>query len=380
MPDVPAAVDAEEARQVLGTAGDLRVDELAHNQANQVTAGIWRVAADDGRDAVLKVLAPPGVGTGAAHWAGSDDPLRWNWWRREAEVYRGGWPARWYGDGLDPIGGVGAPTLLASFDRPDGTVALWFETLADPGAAWSPIRHGRTARSLGRAQGDLLVRVSADPALRPEWVSAGFLRTYPETKPVDPTLLVDPTTWGHPLVAHVPPPVRQGLLELHHDRRWYYDLVERLPRTVCHLDVWPNNMFGRADGGTDLVDWSFTGDGALGEDPGNLVPDAVFDGFLPAAVLPELDRRVWDGYRSGLDASGWDGDWRLARLGMCASAVKYHWLGPLMLGKLHDEVHLGYGGYEAVDVAHQYRERFATLAHLVGWAAEARALAGDLGV
>lgn len=149
---------------------------------------------------------------------------------------------------------------------------------------------------------------------------------------------------------------------------------------MCHLDVWPNNLFGRVDGGVDLVDWSFTGDGALGEDPGNLVPDAVFDGFLPSATLPELDRLVWDGYRSGLDASAWNGDRRLARLGMCASAVKYHWLAPLMLGKLHDEVHLGYGGYDAVDSAHRYRERFATLAHLVGWAAEAQVLAGDLGV
>ena len=53
--------------------------------------------------------------------------------------------------------------------------------------------------------------------------------------------------------------------------------MERLPRAVCHLDVWPNNIIRRAAGEIVLVDWAFAGDGALGEDIGNLVPDCVFD-------------------------------------------------------------------------------------------------------
>jgi hypothetical protein len=63
---------------------------------------------------------------------------------------------------------------------------------------------------------------------------------------------------------------------------------------------------------------------------------------------------------------------------MCASAVKYHWLASLLLSRLDDEVHLAYGGQDQVDAAHQYRERFAGLAHLVAWADEARALAATL--
>lgn len=43
---------------------------------------------------------------------------------------------------------------------------------------------------------------------------------------------------------------------------------------------------GRRDSGGEsvLVDWAFTGDGALGEDVGHHIPDSVFDPFLPAAL------------------------------------------------------------------------------------------------
>ena len=52
---------------------------LTHNPLNGVTAGVWRQD-----DVVHKVLtrrreAPP-------HWAASDDPRHWNYWRREALV------------------------------------------------------------------------------------------------------------------------------------------------------------------------------------------------------------------------------------------------------------------------------------------------------
>ena len=49
-----------------------------------------------------------------------------------------------------------------------------------------------------------------------------------------------------------------------------------MPPTVCHLDVHPHNLFdGDGVDDTVLVDWAFVGIGALGEDPANLIVDAV---------------------------------------------------------------------------------------------------------
>jgi len=62
-------------------------EPLIHNPLNGVTAGVWKRG-----DVVHKVLtrrreAPP-------HWASSEDPRHWNYWRREALVSASGLPER----------------------------------------------------------------------------------------------------------------------------------------------------------------------------------------------------------------------------------------------------------------------------------------------
>ena len=100
---------------------------------------------------------------------------------------------------------------------------------------------------------------------------------------------------------------------------------ESLPRTLCHLDFWPKNLFRRPGDEIVVIDWSFAGDGTIGEDAGNLVPDAVFDHFVAAGEMPRLEQIVFHGYLRGLRAVGWDDDPRLVQLGMWSSAVKYDW-------------------------------------------------------
>jgi hypothetical protein len=108
-------------------------------------------------------------------------------------------------------------------------------------------------------------------------------------------------------------------------------------------------------------------------------PDCVFDLFLPADRLPELDELVYSNYLEGLRAAGWSGDDRLIRLAVCASAVKYDWLAPLMLSRAGDEEHLDYGGAGTVPATRRYAERGATLAFLARRLDEARGLAHALG-
>ena len=197
---------------------------------------------------------------------------------------------------------------------------------------------------------------------------------------MDRNVLYSDEAWRRALVRdNFPSGLRRGLVCLHEEREWFFTLMERLPRTLCHLDVWPKNLFAGIDETFTLVDWSFVGEGALGEDIGNLVPDSVFDPSVPARTLASLDREVFGGYISGLREAGWDGDERTVRLGICASAVKYEWLGPLMLQSTSNASQLDYGGRETVDAKRLYAERGVVLAFLASWAEEARTLAEELG-
>ncbi|MGW2290204.1 aminoglycoside phosphotransferase [Streptomyces phaeochromogenes] len=362
---------ADEVREVFQLPPErAEFEPLTHNPRNGVTGGVWRVTAG-GRSAVLKVLTRAKDTTET--WAASEDPRHWNFWRREAHVYEEGVARVW-----QPWG-ISAPDLLASVERPDGDVALWLEDVRDgePAMAWPVARHARHAERLGAAHG----RALADGVVldRP-WLSRRFLRDYTSGQTVGRELLDDDAAWQQPLVRHhFPDGLRERMVRLHHEREWFLRTMESLPRVFSHLDQWPANLVSH-HGESVLLDWAFAGDGALGEDIGNYIPDTVLDLFLPAARLPELATAVYEAYVRGLRAGGWPGDERLVRLGVCASAVKYDWLTALMLSRASDERQLDYGGGRTVEAERRYRERGVVLAFLADWADEARRLADDLGL
>jgi hypothetical protein len=349
-------------------------EELRHNPQNGVTGGIWRVRRADGSAAVCKVLLPPGAVEVAAHWRASADPRHWNHWRREALAYATRLVDAWQEPMLD------MPAQLDRRELADGSVELWLEDVPGlPGAEWSTAHHAAFAGALGRGQGRTAVTWRDGPAL-PDlgWLSRGFLRAYAESQPGVEAIWTDDAAWAHPLVAPHLGPLRERLAALYRERGRFYAVLDALPRTLCHLDVWPLNLVARPDGRVALLDWAFAGDGALGEDAGNLVPDTVFDRFLPGEMLPDLDRAVTDAYLAGVAEAGWKGDPRLVRLAICASAVKYHWLGPLSVRSAPGEQR-DYGGAPTRDPVEKFRQRALGLAHLCRWADEARDLARTLG-
>ncbi|MFJ3669005.1 aminoglycoside phosphotransferase [Streptomyces sp. NPDC090106] len=361
MPDTD--VMYAEAQDVLGSTGPVLPVPLTHNPRNGVTAGVWTVTAGE-RSAVLKVLTRTKAATG--RWAASDDPRHWNYWRREADVYASGLAQVW-----EPYG-IRAPRLLALVERPDGDIALWLERIeGEPGTHWPVARHVEHAHRLGTAHGK-------PHAVDESWLSHHFLRQYVGGNTLGQELLDDDEAWRQPLVRdHFPEGLRHDMVRLHHDREWFLQIMESLPRTLGHLDQWPANV--RSDGPDHvLFDWAFTGDGALGEDLGNYLPDSVFDLFVPAERLPGYAADAYAAYLDGLRESGWQGDERLVRLGVCASAVKYDWLTALSLARAGEEQR-DYGDERAVSAELRYRERGSALAFLAGWAAEARALAPLLG-
>lgn len=334
------------------------IDEpLTHNPLNGVTADVRRRG-----DVVHKVLTRRREVP--AQWASSDDPRHWNYWKREAFVYDSGLPARL---------GLEAPRLLGLNETPEGDLELELEHVTGRhGEALTVADLEAVARALGRSQG------RAD--LPDEgWLSRGFLRDYNGSRAVRWSILRDDDAWAQPVVRrHFDASLRASLVQLHEDREGLLAIMDRLPRTVCHLDVWPNNLIRRDSGEVVFLDWAFTGDGALGEDIGNLVPDSVFDLLFEPDALDALDTALTAAYLAGLRDAGWSGDERVVRLGICASAVKYDWLTARCLEHAGSDHHAAYGRAATVDVDASYAARAAGLRLCARWATEANELAKAL--
>lgn len=232
---------------------------LTHNTSNAVTAGIWRVRAGS-LSAILKVLSPPGGRATSEEWNSSEDPSHWNYWEREALAYENGLTSVYSG------AGISGPRLLALNRRLNGEISLWLEDAQSedgsvPGPRWSIEDYRRFAYSLGHAQGRIAVTGVVN---RHPWLTRSFLRDYVLSKRVDRSILYSDEAWQRPLVKdNFPDGLRRGLVRLHEEREWFFSLMERLPPTLCHLDVWPKNLFAAKDGTFSLVDWSFVGEGAL---------------------------------------------------------------------------------------------------------------------
>jgi hypothetical protein len=326
---VPAPAD--EVRAVFGKpveSGGVSVEPLAHTVIASATVGIWRVRCGE-RSAVVKVLAHrPG---GHENWRSGEAEDHWYYWRREAAAYESGLLGS-LGSGVSgaPGGRLRAPDCYLVAERHDGSVALWIEDLRGaPGPAWPIPRYGLAARQLGRVQGTFAAGRSLpdDP-----WLSRGWLRAYLAQRDRDLALVGDPSAWRHPLVAAwFPDPPVDELAALRRGQQRFLRVLDGLPPTLSHLDLHPANMFD-VEGDTAVVDWAFVGVGAVGEDAGNLVPDAVLDFHVPPDRLDELHAAVADGYAAGLRDAGCDAPRSLVRLAMAATvAAKYAWIAPAIL-------------------------------------------------
>ena len=133
--------------------------------------------------------------------------------------------------------------------------------------------------------------------------------------------------------------------------------------------MWVSNQVRRPDGQVVLLDWAFAGDGAVGEDLGNHVLDAVLDLFWPAEFLPELDHTCFEAYLTGLREAGHPADEPRVRLGVVASCVKYTWLLPMVLARAGDAEHSAY--HRVTDGEHLYHQRGLAFGHLIRWCEEA---------
>ncbi|GLY96907.1 phosphotransferase [Actinoplanes sp. NBRC 103695] len=332
-----------------------QLETLIHNKGNAATGGVWRVPGEG----VLKVARPPSLPPlHPVTWPTSDDPAHWNYWQREVLAYRSGFAASAYADA-----GIVPPALLRTVDRTDGEIELWLADMPGaPGMSWPVSRLAAFARQLGRAQAPFADRVPDLP-----WLSRHWLAQYLEHGPSTSVRLSPDEPWTHPLW---PADALEKLRAVWVARPALIARCEAVPRTLCHLDVWPNNLI--EDGSTSvLLDWAFAGDGGIGEDPANLIIDSVTDGLMDHTVLPALAEAVITEYAGGLRDGGWTGSADdVRRWIMLFGVTKYSWFAPALLGRMKRDGTLGQQTYGKDTTGDSAMLRLQGLIRMLGdWAA-----------
>jgi hypothetical protein len=197
----------------------------------------------------------------------------------------------------------------------------------------------------------------------PPWYSQRFLRQYADR------LDFPHIPWDHPVAAaHWPQATRDGLRMIWERRTDLFDLAETLPQTISHLDLWPMNLI-QHDGDPILLDWAFTGRGAIGEDTANLIVDTFLDGLQPVERLADTETLLTDAYLTGLHEAGYHDQATTRKAIAATGAAKYCWLAPAMLTRLAAGHSTASADYDTeTDDARILERRRPILAMLIHWA------------
>jgi hypothetical protein len=130
---------------------------------------------------------------------------------------------------------------------------------------------------------------------------------------------------------------------------------------------WSSAQTSLSDARTILLDWSFTGSGAIGEDISNLIVDSVADGLMDPSLLPEIAAELPEAYLRGLRAGGWRGSDAAVRTAIAATgAAKYSWLAPAMLRSLDQDATVR--AYDRRSPAETLHQRLGLLTLIADWA------------
>ena len=344
-PPIDQATLTTVVRRLLGRAnvqlGEWQAKPIAHHIINNVTAGLQRivgVASDRNENfswsVILKILHLKPEDS-AAIFNSSQDPTHWNYWQREALAYTSGI--------LDNLtDDLVAPRCFATNEPSANVVWLWLEDIQGiPGTAWSLERFGLAARHLGYLQGTYALTQSLP---NEPWLSRDWHRTWVSN--IDYTAneeLRELSASGHPLLKGLFTSTDcDRMMRLWSDRNLLFDAVDQAPRTLCHFDISPNNLFARhnAQGNdqTVIIDWSFVGHGVLGMDIVNFILDSVFLMFVDGSLLIPLEQLVFAEYLAGLRSAGWNGDQRVVRFVYAAvAALHFGLLGGRLLKLLQNQ-------------------------------------------
>ena len=251
----------------------------------------------------------------------SDDPVHFNYWRRELHFYQSALPSEF-------PAGLSAPRLYHSEEQTDGCW-LWLEDISDKFEQDWPIeRFGLAARHLGHFNGQYVDQNI--PSLN--WLVPHLLRERDfeqRCRAQDIWSQLVTLKQQHTILQRGwPDDTLARFTELWLDPAWLYHALESLPKTLIHGDAAHRNILARQGvNGADetvAIDWAFLGIGNIGQEISSVIFSTVLWFGLPASQLLTLDQLVFQNYVEGLNESGWQGDPNLVRLGYTAiTALRY---------------------------------------------------------
>ena len=195
----------------------------------------WRPASES-ISLVVKILHL--ADTGSRLWPASEKPSDPMYWRREADALRAF-------EAEQLSGPFQAGRCRVVHERDDHHVELWLDDQqGEPGSTWDIGRLALASRHLGETQGAVTARGQVAEA----WWSQGWLRAYTDRRYVDVAMLTDSSLWNLPHVrGHYDPAVGQALAKIWANRGELLSLVDHAPSTLCHMDLWPPNLFSDPD-------------------------------------------------------------------------------------------------------------------------------------
>jgi hypothetical protein len=240
------------------------------------------------------------------------------YWRREILAYQSGLLEQ-----LPP--GVRAPRCYGVVENEDGAW-VWMEYFKEAtGEAWSLDDFERAARHLGRFQGTYLCGF---PIPNQPWLCGPFFGIgWAEQNGWSGFMSeeFEQNAWKLPIFHDaLNDKQKLRLLQLIVENL-RFDLVNmRLPQVLCHNDLHRKNLLWASSSQLvekDLVilDWAFTGPGAVGNDLGGLLVNSLYffdyDPFDPETI----EAALLDGYLAGIADQQVEIDPQFVRLGYLIS-------------------------------------------------------------
>jgi hypothetical protein len=253
----------------------------------------------------------------------SPDQTAWDYWKREWHVYRSPWQQQLPGPLVAPRC-LATGEILAETDSELAWIAMEDLQALDH-RPWPAGNFREVARHLGTFNGDYLTgrALPTDP-----WLSRDWLRGWTEL--AEPQMALLSTVSSHPVAGRIfTPDLVDDFIEIWNLREKLYQALDQLPQTLCHNDVFPRNLFVRAEGHLEqsvAIDWAFCGEGPVGQELACLV--GATQAFFESRPehWDDLERDCLEGYAEGLRQAGWKGADEIL-LGYLLSTVLHFGIG-----------------------------------------------------
>ena len=222
----------------------------------------------------------------------NEDPIGYQYWKREALVYQSDLIARLPGN-------LSAPHCYAVDEQSDRSIWIWLEDIHDDlEGAWTSESYYKAATRLGLFNG---VFLSGTPLPGEPWLAVNFLRNYVER--AAPTIAFIRNHPTHELVKSLFGSNLPLILALWQIRSDLLDILERMPQVFCHQDAFKRNLFFQQSK-LIAIDWGFCGNAPAGAELVPLVAIALGFKEIHADQIREFEQLCLDSYQKGLAEAG----------------------------------------------------------------------------